>query len=202
MAWPDDIFDYVSRWLGQYPRPGESVEANLALQAREDEWLQCFAGRGSIAQEEASGLVKWWFRSDEGRMVRALAGVDDDHWPAAKVCLAEAMRVADGEGDLAPLMWMGNVHGGVQGWGPTMSSVLLAACRPARFAMVDERALATVQVLDGSLPSGHDFDFDHWEPYLAVCRQIAAECAGSLRDVYRALWAAGGNPRSPVILIP
>ncbi len=202
MALPDDICDYVSRWFDQYPRPGESVEANHALQAREDEWLQSFAGRGSIAQEEAIGLVKWWLRSDEGRMARALAGVDDEHWPAAKVCIAEAIRVADGEGALAPLMWMGNVHGGVQGWGPTMSSVVLAACRPARFTMADGRALATVQALDGSLPSGHDFDFHHWEPYLAVCRQVAAECGRSLRDVYRALWAAGGNPRLPVILIP
>src|SRR5271170_3631530 len=112
------------------------------------------------------------------RKMRALQGVDDSRWPHAEQCISNSLRL---EGDLAPLMAMASSDG-IWGWGPAMASVILAACRPERFTVADTRALATVQTIGFEVPSGREFGFNHWEPYLAVCQRAAEQCGRSLRE--------------------
>ena len=78
-----------------------------------------------------------------------------------------------------------------------MGSVLLAACRPAKFTIADTRVLKALRAL-GLMPDGHpSFQMDYWQPYLNICRELAVRCCASLRDIDRALWIAAADTPLP-----
>src|SRR5581483_1507964 len=77
------------------------------------------------------------------------------------------------------------------------ASVVLAACRPALYTIVDIRALHTMMLLEGQSP--HEirrirwFPPGRWPGYLGICRELCAELRVRLRDLDRAFWAADGH---------
>jgi hypothetical protein len=196
---PADLCEFVSAWLDRYPNPGGHAEENAAARADEKQWLDRYVGTTSISQDGARELVEWKFQSMAHRKANALRGINDENWPHAEQCIAQGLQ---SPGDLPPLMVLGNVHSGIRGWGPAMSSAVLAACIPDRFTIADTRALATVRALEFVVPLGKTFAFNHWEPYLIACRQTAAQCGRSLREIDQAFWAADGIPHFPVTGLP
>lgn len=79
------------------------------------------------------------------------------------------------------------------GLGPATASLLLAAQAPHRFVVIDSRALTALRDL-GRLPAGGHFAVaEHWEPYLAACRDIARETGRDLPAVGRALVVGGST---------
>jgi hypothetical protein len=82
---------------------------------------------------------------------------------------------------------------GIYRFGPAMSSVILAACRPGRFTVADSRALKALRAL-GRMPAGpRTFRQADWLPHLNVCRGLADVCGLSLWELDRALWVAAGD---------
>jgi hypothetical protein len=188
---PGDLRAFVSVWLDRYPDPDANSSDNRSARASEEKRLNRFIGMASLSQADARELVGWKFNSMAHRRANALKGVDDVHWPHANERIRAALAA---EGDLLPLTAMASVRDGVWGWGPAMSSMILAVCFPKRFTIADTKALSTVRALDFPVPTGGTFGINHWEPYLAACRQIAEECDRTLREVDQALWAADGKP--------
>jgi hypothetical protein len=89
---------------------------------------------------------------------------------------------------------MANGTNGIYRFGPAMSSVVLAACRPDRFTIADSKALATLRGLGRMPPGPPGFRLDDWLPYLAACRMLARQCGLSLRQLDRALWVGAADP--------
>src|ERR1022692_4581 len=144
METPDDLCEYISQWLARYPNLDAAAAENEKAQSDEDNRVGRFARLSTITQDDARELIRWKFQSMAPRRNKALKGVDDDHWPVADQLLVEALSQ---DGDLPPLLTLGNVRNGIYGWGPAMSSVVLAVCHPSRFTIADTRALGTLRVL-------------------------------------------------------
>jgi hypothetical protein len=78
--------------------------------------------------------------------------------------------------------------GGIYRFGPAMSSVVLATCRPERFTVADSRALSTLRRLGRMPPGAPTFRLDDWLPYLmpapelgsAVSSQLASDRPGTV----------------------
>jgi len=192
---PEDLCQYLELWLARYPNADAPATDNVESRRKEQHWLAGFAGRDSLSQIEAREFVDWKFQADARRRANARRAIDEESWPFANVKIREALSL---DGDLPPLMAMASRQSGIRGWGPAMSSVVLAVCRPQRFTIADTRALATIRALGFPVPAGQIFAFHHWEPYLAACRSAAERCGRSLREVDQALWTAEGIPHLPV----
>ena len=65
---------------------------------------------------------------------------------------------------------------GIYRFGPAMSSVVLAACRPERFTVADSRALKTLRRLGRIPPGPAGFRLGDWLPYVSACRILAGQC--------------------------
>jgi len=114
-----------------------------------------------------------------------------DGEPGAAELIRKALETSD---DYDALATMARRVGGIYRFGPAMSSVVLAACRPTMYTIADTRALKAVRAL-GLMPAGPSgFRLADWLPYVAACRNLAAMCDMSLRQVDRALWIAASDP--------
>jgi hypothetical protein len=112
--------------------------------------------------------------------------------PGAAALIRTALAASD---DYQALATMANGAGGIYRFGPAMSSVVLAACRPDRFTIADSKALATLRGLGRMPPGPPGFRLDDWLPYLGACRTLAGQCGLSLRQLDRALWVGAADPR-------
>jgi hypothetical protein len=189
----------LTAWSAQYPVPSAPAERNHAARTDEDRFLARFAGLAALDRDQAAELVGWKFQGMAHRKALALRGISLERWedhdglPGAGAVIRRALASSD---DYQALATMAGV-GGIYRFGPAMSSVILAACQPAKFTVADSRALNTLRRLALMPPGPEGFRLDDWLPYLAACRTLARTCGLSLRQVDRALWVGASDPLLP-----
>jgi hypothetical protein len=193
-----DVCGQLIAWCERYPSPSAPAGENAAARADEDRFLARFAGLAALDRSQAAELVGWKFHSMPHRKALAMRGISPGRWaghdgaPGAAVLIRTALAASD---DYQALATMANGAGGIYRFGPAMSSVVLAACRPGRFTIADSKALATLRGLGRMPPGPPGFRLGDWLPYLAACRILARQCGLSLRQLDRALWVgAAGRP--------
>jgi hypothetical protein len=192
-----DVCGQLIAWCEQYPSPSAPVGENAAARADEDRFLARFAGLAALDRDQAAELVGWKFNSMPHRKALAMRGISPERWaghagaPGAAALIRAALAASD---DYQALATMANGAGGIYRFGPAMSSVVLAACRPGRFTIADSKALATLRGLGRMPPGPPGFRLDDWLPYLAACRILARQYGLSLRQLDRALWVGAADP--------
>ena len=85
---------------------------------------------------------------------------------------------------------------GLRGAGYPVASTILTFHDPARYTVIDPRALMALHVL-GRIekpPKPGMYSGAFYSRYFAECRQLAREVRLGLRDVDRALYVLGGSP--------
>lgn len=176
-------------WCGLYPDPRAPAEQNAAAQANEDQRLGLFAGLEALDRDQVAQLIEWKFQSMAHRRALAMRGISPERWngqDGAAELIRKALATTDDYTALATAC-------GIYRFGPAMSSVVLAACRPTRFTVADSRALKALREL-GRMPGGPPvFQLRDWLPYLDACRTLSHQCGMSLREVDRALWVAAND---------
>jgi hypothetical protein len=186
----------IATWLEHYPDPRASAEENAVRRVAEDRWLASFAGLDELSRSQVEGLVSWKFQSMPHRKAQAMKGITPQRWNSRGGCTGAADLIRQAlasDDDYQALAIIAASGSGIYRFGPAMGSVLLAACRPGNFTVADSRALKALRAL-GLMPGGHpSFQMDDWRPYLNVCRDLAARCGTSLRDIDRALWIAAAD---------
>lgn len=199
---PQSMIDHarslVHRWLPLYPntRPWVDHEARKALQRSEDGWLDTFRGADSLTCEQVHDLINWKWQGYPAKRSQSWRGVDSD-WNHASSRIKLALAKADADDDNAAVDALRDRTGGIPNWKTAMSSVVLAACRPALYTVVDSRALHTLMLLKGrptrEIQGMGWFPPSRWPGYLGTCRELSAGLDVPLRDLDRAFWAANGR---------
>jgi len=193
---------FLRRWRRRYPFPFDWVDdrTNRSCRKSESEWLAQFAGATTLRRREVRAIVEWRFASQPDRMAKAFAAVETPAtWGHARRCIKKALADHNATSALDRLL---GERDGVPGWDPPVASALLAACRPERFVVADERSLRSLKAL-GLYPTPITSEFlrDDWWLYLSRCRQLARDVGMSLRAVEQALWAAADHapelPKNP-----
>ncbi len=176
-------------WGELYPDPSAPAGQNAAARANEDGRLAKFAGLDALDRDQVIQLIGWKFQSMAHRKALAMRGISPQRW-AGPGGAAELIRHALADNDDGnALATVCRIHR----FGPAMSSVVLAACRPERFTVADSRALKTLRALGRMQAGSPDFRQGDWLPYLNACRSLAMLCGLSLREVDRALWVAAND---------
>ena len=194
-----DLCSELMAWSALYPVPSAPAERNHAAREDEDRFLARFAGLAALDRDQAAELVSWKFQGMAHRKALALRAISPERWedhdgaPGAAADIRRALASSD---DYQALAAMAGV-GGIARFGPAMSSVILAACKPPRFTVADSRALKTLRSLGLMPPGPTGFRLDDWLPYLAACRTLAQTCGLTLRQLDRALWVGASDPLPP-----
>lgn len=195
----DHARSLIDRWLPLYPniRPWVDDKAREALRRSEDGWLDKFRDAESLTREQIRDLINWKWQGYPARRSQSWRGVDSD-WSRASSCIELALAEA-GADDNAAVDALRGRTGGIPDWQTAMASVVLAACRPALYTVVDSRALRTLMLLEGGLPRAIQrttmFPRRRWPGYLGTCRELSTELHIRLRDLDRAFWAADGREK-------
>jgi len=183
----------VRQWRRRYPNPVPWVDdrANKACRRSEREWLARFEGLETLRRREVYALALWRLGGSAERMERAVEGITGPaEWGHARRSIKRALAAT------SPMTALEHLTGeqGIPGWGPVMASTVLAACRPAVFAVGDERTLRTLAALGLVDPTDPD-EFGHaeWWPYLRASRHLSEVSGVPLRGVWQALWAAADD---------
>jgi hypothetical protein len=145
----DHARSLVDRWLPLYPRvsPWVDDKAREALRCSEDDWLNEFRDVDSLTRQQVRDLINWKWGGYPPRRSKSWRGVDTD-WDHANGCIERALaRAGD---DVVAVDALRGKSGGIPDWETAMASVVLAACRPALYTVVDSRALHTVMLLEGA----------------------------------------------------
>ncbi|MEU4339432.1 hypothetical protein AB0F59_33125 [Micromonospora lupini] len=87
----------------------------------------------------------------------------------------------------------------LQGVGPALGSALLMTMDPQRWTVLDERAVKSINAIGYAEVPQDSQDRRTWLPYLRACLDVQTRTGAPLRDVDRALYAAKGNGRVPVV---
>lgn len=195
----DHARSLVNRWLPLYPnvRPWVDDRARKALRRSEDDWLDTFRGADSLLREQVRNLINWKWQGYPAKRSQSWRGVDSD-WTHASNCIELALAKA-GTDDNAAVDALRERTGGIPNWQTAMASVVLAACRPALYTVVDSRAVHTLMLLEGRQPQAIQgvrmFPRGRWPGYLDTSRELSAELHIRLRDLDRAFWAADGREK-------
>ena len=189
---------FVRQWRKRYPCPVVWVDdrANKQYRRSEAQWLAQFDGVTALKRREVRALVAWAFPHEEKLAVESLSAIEAPAaWGHARRRIKDALKEKSPTGALDLLT---DQEQGIPGWGPTMASVVLAACRPDIYAIAHDRPLRTLRLLGLHPPDSDSFTRLDWYPYLRTCRQLAERCNLSLRAVGQALWAAADEaPKLP-----
>lgn len=195
----DRARNLVHQWLPCYPslRPWIDDQARAALRHSEDDWLQKFAGLDALTRKQVRELIDWKWTANAARWSKSQHAVDDnDDWSHASECIRTALAAA-GSDDIAAVNALRGKTGGIPDWETAMASVVLAACRPAQYTVVDSRVLRTMMLLEGRSQSQIQkmgwFPPSRWPGYLGTCRNLSEELGVRLRDLDRAFWMAAGR---------
>lgn len=157
---------------------------------RTNSWAR-FAGLAVLDRNQVAELVGWKFQTMPHRRALAMRGISPERWDTrdSVAGAADLVRTAlAANDDYEALVTMADGTRGIYRFGPAMSSVVLAACRPNRFTVADSRALRPLRSLGLMPPGPPAFQLDNWLPYLGACRMLAGQCGLSLREVDRSLW--------------
>jgi hypothetical protein len=191
--------DVVDLWLTKYPAAGPWVDDNArtALRCAETAWLDKFKGLHTLSRDQVHELLNWKWQGYGAKRSKSQNGVDDD-WDHARGCIERALAEVDPGKAIDALRWPTK---GIPTWQTSTSSVVLSACQPDAYTVVDSYALRTFMMLEGKPQATTDrvtyFERRHWLPYLATCLELSQELSVSLRDLDRAFWASAGR-RVPV----
>jgi hypothetical protein len=104
---------------------------------------------GNLIADPEAPAVQWKFQGMAHRKALALRGISPERWedhggvPGAAAVIRTALASSDDYQALAAIAGIG----GIYRFGPAMSSVILAACKPRRFTVADSRALKTLRSL-------------------------------------------------------
>ena len=83
----------------------------------------------------------------------------------------------------------------MNGVGYRVASAILYFCEPARYAIMDRRAWASLKSM-GEVKGDIEESFECWEAYNDTCRRIAKRYRVPLRTLDKALWKyAGGTTK-------
>lgn len=192
----DHARSLVDRWLPLYPdtRPWVDDAAREALRHSEDDWLDSFRAANSLTREQVRDLINWKWQGYPAKRIQSWRGVDND-WTRASSCIQLALAKA-GTNDNEAVDALRGINR-IPNWQTAMASVVLAACRPALYTVVDSRALHTLMLLEGRSPRAIQkirmFPRGRWPGYLDTCRELSAKLHIRLRDLDRAFWTANGR---------
>lgn len=189
MASDRKVRKFIRRWRRRYLYPVDWMDnrANKQCRRSEAEWLAQFEDAPVLKRREVRALIEWRFAGEVRD--QALQGIDGPAaWGHARRQIKKALATRSPTEALDLLL---GEQGGIPGWGPAVSSVVLAACRPDIYALADHRVLRTLAALNLYSPRGdREFVRLDWWPYLRACRELARLCELPLRGVAQALWAA------------
>lgn len=70
-----------------------------------------------------------------------------------------------------------------------VATAILYFCYPSKYTIMDYRAWWTLQDRN-EMPQNYGIkdDFEHWEKYLNICREVSKRCNCDLRKLDKALW--------------
>jgi len=145
-----DICGKLRAWHDQYPDPSGQADQNAAARAAEDERLSRFAGLQVLDRNQVAELVRWKFQSMPHREALAMKGISPQRWHARDGApgVADLIRIALAtDDDYDALATMAARGSGIDHFGPAMSSVVLAACRPTRYTIADSRAAHALRTI-------------------------------------------------------
>lgn len=159
-----------------------------------------FEGASTLKRREVLALIEWTGGHHRDLRHRAVQGLTEPaQWGHARRRIKKALSTPNPVGALDFVL---EECGGIEGWGPYVGSLVLAACSPRDYAIADPRSLVTLEALRLYTPSvAGDFSRSDWWPYLHLCRRWARECSLTPRQVSQALSVAAAEapnlPRAP-----
>ncbi|MDN5748486.1 MAG: hypothetical protein L0H64_08255 [Pseudonocardia sp.] len=153
---------FVARWSGEYPL--NQTERHLL-----DVIGPGVAERGYFRRDDLIAVGRW---KSARSLSRLNANPDGDIEDITRAALASPDRLKH---RLLHLL---------HGVRTPMASALLTIWAPARFTVIDFRAIETLQAC-GELTDPDPL----YQPYVAVCRTISDRVGTDLRTLDRALWA-------------
>ncbi|WP_155253213.1 hypothetical protein [Bradyrhizobium japonicum] len=166
--------------------PVEMIPALAAAHVEDDDERRAFAaGRriaaGSRARDDFMSIFEWKTRGrGRSRPARNSDVEIRDALDLAMAARTERSAIA--------------VLSGLVGVDVPVASAVMTAIDPARYTILDFRALWSLGVEQNS----PYYPIPYFLDYLTTCRQIAAETGTSLRDLDRALWGySKRNQRRP-----
>jgi hypothetical protein len=194
MASDRKVRKFIRQWRRRYPYPVDWIDdrANKRCRRSEAAWLAQFEGATTLKRREVLSLIFWKLGGSSHLMDQAVKGIEGPAaWGHARRQIKKALQTSNATTALDCLL---DEPGGIPGWGPAMSSVVLAVCRPDTYVVADDRALRTLRTLGLYSPQTNgEFVRADWWPYLKKCRQMAKLCGLSLAAVHQALWAAADD---------
>lgn len=167
-----ELQEWIDRWSADYP-------------AVWDAGLQPLADKQVFYHDDLESLYRWKFRG---------------LWPQRKINLMRAFpeeqvaslsrRAFSCSDELGALLILTLIPGARTAG----ASAILTAHDPARYTVMDTRALQSLITLElWSYDQGVVATSLAWPDYLNVCRTLANRVDRPLRSVDRALWAAKGK---------
>lgn len=173
------LSEWVVTWAAAYP-----------VRDAENEFLAGFVEKDSFAVDDLERLVRWKFQSMAHRRANALRGIFAEPPERLADLTRRAFLCNDDLGAMLIICQLGGV-------GPAMGSSLLMAQDPARYTVMDTRAISSLRALALLAPGRRDASTQDWLAYLAACRELATTAAVPLRTVDRALYQAKGESTYP-----
>ena len=189
-----DLCALLSAWQDRYPDRSGFSEDNAKARSNEAQWLSPFGDAEDLTRSQVLALIDWRFGAAAHHKALVLRAVESDRWEHTSSCIREALRATS---DVSALAAMSDHQAGVYGWGPSMSSVVLAACRSDRFILADARSLATLRALGRFTGHGGGFVNEDWVPFLDACRSLAEGCSESLDGCIKPCPAPTAKSRCP-----
>jgi hypothetical protein len=187
---------FVHYWAPRYPSAGPWIDdgAKQAIREAEDAWLCRFAGKIHLTRNDVSELIDWKWQGYAAKRSRSHKGVDAD-WTHAERRIRSALIEDDLEAAVDELR---GTTGGIPQWQCAMSSVVLTACHPNEFTVVDSYSLRSMMLLEGKslveINRMTYFDRRFWPKYIRTCRDLTDALSISLRTLDRALVTSRGRP--------
>ncbi len=180
--------DRVEREAARYAER----EPLYAVEAEEIEGLGPALAAGDFGWRDAEWVVQWYYRRrlgafpDRERREREAAYGENDY-EAVRDALAAAAEADDARAALAPLTELSGADLGV-------ASGFLMFLDPERYLVLSDREWAALHAageLDEPFPD--ELRPEHYETYLARCRELGEDFDCSMWTLYRALWRLGGG---------
>ena len=168
---------WINAWAETYP-------------VEHDDALSPFVSAEFLTQSDLEAIVEWKFGNWPGRLARTLNVLDGETSEQIEELSRRAFSCNDDLGALLIICVL-------QGVGPALGSALLMAHDPARYTVIDTRALRSIRAFGWMVDMPARATQRTWIPYLSLCRKLRDDTRISLRTIDRALYEANGNPELP-----
>ncbi|MEU8392232.1 hypothetical protein [Micromonospora sp. NPDC048843] len=170
---------WVQTWARRYPAEHDRVLAPLL-------------GAKVLDRSAVLTVIGWKFNAMAHRWANAGRGLARETDQTIRDVTAAARGCQDDGAAMRVIRVL-------QGVGPALGSALLMTMDPLRWTVLDERAVKSINALGYAEVPLDSQDRQTWLPYLRACLDLHTRTGEPLRDVDRALYAAKGNGRVPVV---